>query len=149
VFTFPSDGGSILTEQLVNSDGLNGYLNGSSEASLDQNNFVHSNQNLLQPILAPRTLAHMVRKLLTPLEYLLFGFNMVFLLCYLSDFENLHRVQSIPFEDSSDAANINFYVYQHVSAYGFTPRVMFSIQLLVLFMFTLKLSMSASYFINV
>ena len=56
----------------------------------------------------------MIRKLLTPLEYLLFAFNMVFLLCYLSDFENLHRIQSISFEDGSDSENVNLYVYQQV-----------------------------------
>jgi hypothetical protein len=61
----------------------------------------------------------MVRKLMTPLEYLLFGLNMVFLLCYLSDFENLQRIQSISFEESSDTGNVNFYVNQQVSAFGF------------------------------
>lgn len=118
MFTFPSDGGSILSEQQVINSEVNS-VNRSGSLEVDHNHAVHSNQNLLLPIKAPRTLAHVVRKLMTPLEYLLFGLNMIFFLCYLSDFENLHRIQTISFEESPYTGNLNFYPYQKVSAFGF------------------------------
>ena len=77
---------------MINAEVNSVNRSGSLEGNLDHNHAVQTNQNLLLPIKAPRTLAHVVRKLMTPLEYLLFGLNMIFFLCYLSDFENLHRV---------------------------------------------------------
>jgi hypothetical protein len=64
---------------------------------------------------------------MTPLEYLLFGINMVFLLSYLKDFENLQHLQSIAFEDNYDTGKSYYYVQQRVSAFGFQPSIMFSI----------------------
>ena len=119
MFTFPSEGGSILTEQVINSEVFNVKHTGNLEVNLEYGHAVETNQTLLMPIKAPRTLAHMVRKLMTPLEYMLFGLNIIFLLCYLSDFENLHRIQSISFEEESYAGNVNFYAYPQVSAFGF------------------------------
>lgn len=90
----------------------------------------------------------MISKIMTPLEYMIFALNMVFLLCYLTDFDRIQNNESITLAEDTETGKSYYYIQQQVSAFGFKPSVMFTIQLLVLFMFSLKLSITASYLIN-
>lgn len=86
---------------------------------------------------------------MTPLEYLLFALNMAFLLCYLFDFDNLSQTYNINYYEDSDANRAYYTIIDSpITQFGLQPTIMFTIQLVVLMMFTLKMSLSASYLIN-